>query len=80
MVEKQSTHASIPSAKQQNLLFGLWMLPVHMTAACWESWMVVSDGFCRTVFRPGACLEREKKNHLTVPTAIRDSREQDLFA
>ncbi len=80
MVDQQNTLGNVPSAMPQNWLFGLWMLPVHMTAACWESWMVVSDGFCRTVFRPGVCPEREKESHLTVPAAIRDSREQDLFA
>ena len=80
MVEKQSIHGTIPSATPQNLLFGLWMLPVHMTAACWESWMVVSDGFCRNVFLPGACPDKENKSDLAMPPALKDKSEHDLFA
>lgn len=74
------------SAKARNWYFGMWMLPIqwmlpiHMTAACWESWMVVSDGFCRTVFQPGDCPEADNTGNLAVPPALQDKGEHDLFA
>ncbi len=83
MMEMKSTFDNALSsnpAPKQDWLFGMWMLPVHMTAACWESWMVVSDGFCRTVFRPGPCPEKVEEHDLAVPPPLCEKGEHDLFA
>ena len=83
MVDTKSTLDNVPSAnsaKARNWIFGMWMLPIHMTAACWESWMVVSDGFCRTIFLPGPCPDKENHNNLAMPPALKDKGDHDLFA
>ena len=67
-------------AISQDWLATMWMMPYQMTVAFWESWMTLSEDFCRTVFRPAFFHPHDEHNQLEVPDPIKEDGEHDLFA
>ncbi len=83
MADKKSTLGGllpVNPAISQDWFATAWMLPFQMTVAFWESWMTLSEDFCRTVFRPASFHRHEEHNQLEVPDPIKEHGEHDLFA
>ncbi|OCC25018.1 hypothetical protein MB02_06170 [Croceicoccus estronivorus] len=83
MAEKKSPLSNfipVNPAVSQDWLATMWMMPFQMSMACWESWMAMSDNYCRTVFRPASFHGHEHHKQLEVPDPIMEDGEHDLFA
>lgn len=75
-----STFVPVNPAVSKDWLASAWMLPYRTTMAFWESWMALSDDWCRTVFRPASFHKHEDHAQLEVPDPIFEDGEHDLFA
>jgi len=64
----------------QNWLASAWISPFNLSAAVWDSWLMLADNWCQMVFRPSHFHPHEHHSQLEVPDPILEDGEHDLFA